>query len=132
MPTAALRHCSGSPTCPNFQGQCATHGTTAQRRDQARGTAQERGYDHAWADYSKRFRAAHPVCGQRADNSLDRVNSRCVQEGRTTPSECVDHNVPMSQGGSKWDEKNHTALCLACNTWKRNTLEQQRVGDETL
>lgn len=126
MPSAALRHCSGSPTCPNFQGQCGVHGTVAQRQDRARGTAQARGYDAAWADYSRRFRAAHPVCGMRADGSMDRVNSRCVQQGITTPSACVDHNVPMSRGGSKWDASNHTALCLACNTWKHNTLEQGR------
>jgi 5-methylcytosine-specific restriction protein A len=125
MPTAAKRFCSGAPTCPNFQGECATHGTPAQRSDKARGTAQERGYDSRWATYSKRFRDAHPVCGMRADGSMDRVNSRCVQEGRTTPAECVDHVVPMSQGGSKWDAANHCSLCIPCNTWKASTLERR-------
>jgi 5-methylcytosine-specific restriction endonuclease McrA len=83
-----------------------------------------RGYDWPWAQYSRQFRQAHPVCGERADGTLDAIHSRCVQLGLTTPAECVDHTMPLSQGGSKWDPANHMAACQACNLWKANTLEQ--------
>jgi 5-methylcytosine-specific restriction protein A len=122
MPTAPLRPCPHAG-CPVLvaKGYCQTH---ARQREQQRGTAQERGYDHAWAEYSKRFRAAHPLCGERADGSMDTVHSRCAQQGRETPAQCVDHTIPMSQGGSKWDERNHMAACLQCNTWKQATIER--------
>jgi len=93
-----------------------------------RGTAQERGYDSAWAAYSLRFRAAHPLCGMRADGSMDTAHSRCAQQGRVTPAECVDHTIPLSQGGSLWDKDNHMSACLSCNTWKANTIEREGVG----
>ncbi len=83
------------------------------------------GYDAAWAAYSRTFRRDHPVCGERANGTLDARFSRCLQEGLTTPSACVDHIQPLRQNGSKWDADNHVALCLACNTWKANTLERR-------
>lgn len=118
-----MRPCA-QPGCPTLvqKGRCAQH---ERQQDRARGTAQERGYDHAWAEYSKRFRVAHPVCGERADGTLDRVHSRCAQQGLTTAAQCVDHTVPMSQGGSKWDPANHMSACLDCNTWKANTIERR-------
>lgn len=102
-------------------GRCQKH-TSA--HEQRRGSAKERGYDHPWAEYSKRFRAEHPLCGERADGSFDAVHSRCVQQGLETPAQCVDHVVPMSQGGAKWDPSNHMSACLPCNTWKQATIER--------
>lgn len=105
------------------RGRCQTH---ARQADQGtRGTAHARGYDAAWARYSRQFRIAHPVCGERADGSMDARYSRCLQEHVTSASACVDHIVPMSQGGAKMDPANHIALCLACNTWKASTIERQ-------
>lgn len=111
------------PGCPNVvkKGRCATH---ARQADQGtRGTAHQRGYDSPWATYSRTFRAQHPVCGERADGTFDAVHSRCVQEGLSTPAQCVDHTIPLRDGGSKWDPVNHMSACLACNTWKAQTLE---------
>ncbi len=65
------------------------------------------------------------MCGERADGSMDPIHSRCVQRGLTTPAQCVDHTLPMAQGGSKWDEANHMSACLECNTWKASTIELQ-------
>jgi 5-methylcytosine-specific restriction endonuclease McrA len=124
MATAPKRFCSGASTCPNFQGECAQHGTPSQRRDRARGTAQERGYDYAWAEYSKGWRARFPICGMRADGRIYREHSRCAQEGVTVAGEVVDHIVPMSQGGSKFNPANHQTLCRRCNTTKANTVER--------
>jgi len=107
------------------KGRCSIH---AKQKDRARGTAQERGYDSKWATYSKAFRAQHPLCGMRADNSMDTTHSRCAAQGRTTPAECVDHIIPLSQGGDMYDPSNHMSACLACNGWKAQTLERRKVS----
>lgn len=114
----ALRHCA-APGCAAIvaRGRCPAH---AQEQDVARGTAQARGYDSRWAAYSKAFRRAHPLCGQRHDGTLDPTHSRCLQHGQLTPAECVDHIVPLSRGGARYDPSNHQSLCLACNTAKGN------------
>lgn len=118
-----MQYC-GHPSCSVLvkKGKCVTHART---QDRARGTAQERGYNAQWALYSQTFRAQHPLCGERADGTMDTVNSRCAKEGRTTPAECVDHTIPISQGGSIFDPENHMSACFACNTWKAQALERQ-------
>lgn len=116
MPAAALRPCSGSPTCPHFSGQCPTHVAKADRHVQ--GNAQARGYDYRWSQYSKRWLSQRPVCGMREDMSLDTAHSRCARDGRTTPAQCVDHTVPVSRGGSMYDPANHMSACIACNSAK--------------
>lgn len=93
-----------------------------------RRSARERGYDYAWSQYSTLFRSQHPNCGERADGSMDTIHSRCAQQGIATAAQCVDHTIPMSQGGSKWDERNHMAACFACNTWKAETIERNQRG----
>lgn len=113
------------PGCPVLvrKGRCQEHD---REQDQARGGATERGYDTRWAAYSRRFRAAHPICGEQADGTLDPTHSKCLQAGRLTPVGptngkalgCVDHIVPASRGGAFWDPTNHQSLCLACNSAK--------------
>ena len=117
MPSAALRPCTGSPTCPHFAGQCPTHAKKADRHVQ--GTAQERGYDYAWSSFSKRRLEMFPICGQQhIDGSLKPTHSRCLRDGRTTPAQCVDHIVPVSKGGGMYDIANHQSLCIPCNSAK--------------
>jgi 5-methylcytosine-specific restriction endonuclease McrA len=60
----------------------------------------------------------------RADGSLDAIHSRCVQHGLTTAAECVDHVIPIRDGGSVYDESNLMSACLACNGWKERTIER--------
>lgn len=118
-----MRHCAQqgcSATVP--KGRCPLH---AKQQDVARGTAQQRGYDSRWATYSTAFRQQHPLCGERADGSLDTIHSRCAAEGRLTPAECVDHTIPVRQGGAMWDATNHMASCNACNAWKMATIERK-------
>jgi 5-methylcytosine-specific restriction protein A len=122
-----MQYCA-QPACSVLvaRGRCQKH---ARQADQGtRGTAHERGYTSGWAAYSRAFRKDHPTCGERADGTLDHVHSRCVQQGLTTPAECVDHTVPVTQGGAFWDPMNHMACCLACNTWKANTLEREHAS----
>lgn len=126
MATAAKRFCVGSPTCSNlgtYRGRCALH---AKQYEQARGTAQQRGYDAIWARASKAFRAAHPICGERHDGTLDKIHSRCAAEGITTAAQCVDHILPMSQGGAKLDPTNLMSACHRCNVARRNVDHGRR------
>jgi 5-methylcytosine-specific restriction protein A len=119
MPTAPARPCV-VPQCAKVahaRGRCTTHATEA---DRSRGTAKERGYDYAWSQYSIQWRTRFPLCGMRGDDRLHPEHSQCVQQGRETPAQCVDHIVPMSKGGEKWNPTNHQSLCLACNSAKGN------------
>jgi 5-methylcytosine-specific restriction endonuclease McrA len=107
------------------RGRCTAH---TKQVDVGRGTAQQRGYTYAWNQYSTTFRMEHPFCGERADGSRDAIHSRCVQQHLDTPAQCVDHTIPLTQGGSLWDEDNHMSACFACNTWKAQTMERGRAS----
>lgn len=64
------------------------HRTERQRKadiDKGRGTAAERGYDAAWRKLRAEFIAANPLC-------VD-----CLDQGRVTPTEEVDHVVSIRQ-----------------------------------
>ncbi len=120
-----MQYCNADPSCRTVvdHGACAIH---ACPKDQYRGSATDRGYDWAWSQYAKVFLSQHPICGERADGTRDVVHSRCAKHGRTTVAQCVDHTIPMQQGGGKWDPDNHMACCFSCNTWKARTLERTR------
>jgi 5-methylcytosine-specific restriction enzyme A len=119
MPLACNAH-----GCPNLidrtalYGRCPEH---ARQYDQARGTAQERGYDARWARFSKLWRKRFPLCGMRADRQLHADHSQCVQAGLMTPAECVDHLISMRNGGAQYEESNLQSLCNRCNSRKRIT-----------
>ncbi|OFV90129.1 MAG: hypothetical protein A3H95_13885 [Acidobacteria bacterium RIFCSPLOWO2_02_FULL_64_15] len=119
-PYAPKRPCL-EPRCPNLTeggGRCAQH---ARAYDLQRGSAKARGYDSAWAKFSKNWRQRFPLCGMRRDGQLHAEHSQCVQEGRTSPAACVDHIVSMANGGAQYDESNLQSLCLMCNNRKRVT-----------
>jgi 5-methylcytosine-specific restriction protein A len=108
--------------CPTLTegGPCQVH-QKARRQvaDQARGSAQERGYDYQWSLFSKRWRERFPVCGMRADGHVHLDHSQCAREGRLNVQDTVtDHIHPLEQGGAKFDEANLQTLCRACNTRK--------------
>ena len=126
MPIAPLTHCH-QPGCPEKvkSGYCAMH---RRQVDLARGTAQQRGYDHDWAKFSKVWRTRHPLCGERADGRLYAQDSRCVQQGIDTAANATDHIVSMKNGGSKYGEENLQSLCLSCNSRKRNLVDGPNAG----
>ena len=70
-------------------------------KEQERGSAASRGYDYKWQQYSKRYLIDYPIC------------AHCNGESRV-----VDHIVPINQGGSMWDEKNHAPMCVSCHNRK--------------
>lgn len=114
MPTRPRRPCN-HPGCPNLVGAgeryCPTHRKQEQKHfDKLRGTANERGYTYRWSKYSKWFlsQPGNQVCALRLDKRCKLV------------AECVDHIVPPSGPSDPlfWDEKNHQASCLICNSIK--------------
>jgi len=117
------------PGCPTIvrRGYCSVHERAADHR---RGSAQQRGYDARWRALSAAFRRQHPLCGERHDGTMDTVNSRCARDGRTTAAECVDHVIPIRDGGARFDPRNLMSACLACNTLKANTIERPRRGGD--
>jgi 5-methylcytosine-specific restriction enzyme A len=69
------------------------------RRDAARGTAAQRGYDSDW----RKVRAA----------VLNRDGWVCHYCG--APAITVDHVVPLARGGARLDPHNLVACCRSCN-----------------
>jgi 5-methylcytosine-specific restriction protein A len=77
--------------------------------------ASKRGYDHKWERYSLKYRNENPLC------------VRCLQAGRTTAAECVDHIQPVVDGQNDplfWTPENHQSLCWDCHTVKTQTEDK--------
>jgi 5-methylcytosine-specific restriction protein A len=118
----ARRYCS-TPTCHNRvtgPGKCPRCRT---QRDRARGGATARGYDTAWATFSKRWLDLHRWCGERADFRLHAEHSHCVQRGARIRATVTDHVLARARGGSHMDPANHQSLCATCNRRKAVALE---------
>jgi len=113
-----MHPCPDCGTLVRGQARCQAH---ARQVDRRRGTAKERGYDESWAKFSRIWRNRYPLCGMRADGQIHNEHRRqwCVDKG-LVPADCVDHIVPMTRGGSQYDDKNLQSLCVACNTAKGN------------
>lgn len=106
-----LRPCA-TPGCPALveHGHCAGHATV---REQARGTARQRGYDTTWARYSRRRLHQFPFC---------------VRCGRL--AEVTDHIVPIRLAPERrLDPTNHQSLCADCNR-RKNIEEEGGFGRE--
>lgn len=111
MPSAPLRPCA-EPGCGLLvrSGRCARH---ARQRDQARGTARERGYSSRWDKASATYLRSHPycvVCGQPAEVT-DHIKAPKLRQA-TTPEE--------RRAASRlfWDQANWQALCQYHNKLK--------------
>lgn len=115
MPSAPLRTCPGSPTCPNLvaKGPCKA---CARKRDQLRGSRHQRGYDAAWVRLTDVFwrDPAHQYCR--------RCAARGIQEAATQ----VDHIVPFEglEDPRRLDPTNLQPLCGTCN--RQKALEHRR------
>ena len=122
MPTAPPRRCRCGALVSG--GSCATcRGVT----DARRGSAASRGYDsRRWRPFAKAWLRRYPLCGMRADGTLDTVNSRCAREGRTTAAQCVDHTLPISKGGALFDPANLMSACIRCNSEKGDRMPENR------
>jgi 5-methylcytosine-specific restriction enzyme A len=94
MPTKPLRPCRICGRASE-DGYCPEH--QSKRWDDGRANSGERGYDSQWNRFSKWYKRRHPICS-------------CGQ-----PTYIPHHKVPLSEGGSKYDESNLEPLCIACH-----------------
>ena len=119
MPFAPARACPrghiivGGGPCPHCERQ--------------RGSSRARGYDEAWASFSKAWLRRFPWCGQRLDGLLHTDDSRCAQAGKRRAAAVTDHIIPLVDGGAHCDETNSQSLCVACNVAK--AYRDRRVAD---
>ena len=70
-------------------------------------------YNYEWAKYSRARLKKHRLCVM------------CLKEGISTVARVTDHIIPMSQGGSEWDEDNHQSLCFSHHNSKTATEKKQ-------
>jgi len=68
---------------------------------------------NAWRSQSEIVREREPLCRM------------CKAVGRLTEAVCVDHKVPLSDGGSMHDPENLQPLCAACHL--RKTASEGRA-----
>lgn len=112
MPSRSSRPCS-KPGCPRLvngkDSRCADH---AREREQRRGTAAERGYDHVWRALRGRFLIEHPYC------------VRCMEKGDTVTATQVDHVVPhRGDEHLRTDWNNLQSLCASHHSEKTSTQD---------
>jgi len=70
------------------------------RKPFQRGITNYKFYNSArWRKISRLFKEANPLC------------VKCMEEGRTVPSEFTDHVVRIQDGGDKFAYSNLQALC---------------------
>jgi 5-methylcytosine-specific restriction enzyme A len=75
-----------------------------------KGAAWRHLYDSRWADYSRRYRIANPLC------------VLCLAADRTRPAEVVDHVRPhRGDADLFWGAENHQSLCKRCHDRKTAT-----------
>jgi 5-methylcytosine-specific restriction protein A len=67
---------------------------------------------HRWHEYSRQYRKKHRLC------------VKCLEQGKTVLSECVDHILRIEEGGDMWNPDNHQALCTSCHSIK--TKEERK------
>jgi 5-methylcytosine-specific restriction enzyme A len=136
VPSALLRACA-APGCAHLvtSGRCPQH---AREHEQYRGTAAERGYDHAWRELTERFRSmlihagVVPVCGARLPGAPMTQDSHCqtagllVGDGAGGQRLHTDHIVPhRGDKALMWDVLNLQLLCREDHN-RKTQGEQQR------
>ena len=71
----------------------------------------------AWRDQSEVVREREPLCRM------------CKALGRVVEAVCVDHKVPIADGGSMHDPENLQPLCAACHLRKSAIEGRVRMAD---
>jgi 5-methylcytosine-specific restriction protein A len=109
----ALRHCSGSPTCPNLSGRCDTHTRPTQF-----------GWNVAHDNSATRIRGRQLQTLRRELFAREPLCRLCTVSGRTTLATIRDHIVPLAEGGTD-DMSNIQPLCAACSDAKTQAEAQR-------
>jgi 5-methylcytosine-specific restriction protein A len=135
MPKRAGHACR--PGCPNIvpAGERHCPGCTkdvSRQVEHRRGSRASRGYGPEW-DRTRAvwLRTVWPglgrqpmLCGDRIDGTSGE-HSRCVREGRATPTALVDHILRRKAGGTDADT-NLQLLCDQCHNVKRQQEGRDR------
>ncbi len=50
----------------------------------------------------------------------------CKNKGLVVEGKVVDHIIPITQGGDKWNEKNFQTLCTSCHNRKSSKEAKER------
>ena len=86
---------------------------TAQRAQDNRASASNRGYDARWRAARASYLQAHPICAE------------CARHGGTEAATVVDHIRPHKGNDILfWDDSNWQALCARCHN--RKTAKEPR------
>ena len=59
-----------------------------------------------WRNYTKAYKKKHPLC------------IHCLDKGKTTQVDVLDHITPINKGGDKWNSSNLQSLCHRCHNSK--------------
>lgn len=87
--------------------------TTIRVKDN-RPSAINRGYDGMWAKFRAGYIKRNPLCRE------------CKSKGIIRAAKEVDHIVPISKGGDKYNEANLQSLCKSCHS--RKTMRDNGKG----
>jgi len=123
MAEKVLRFCS-YPRCNKLvkSGYCEEHQKRMyeQSYEARRKSAHERGYTSKWYRYTKLFlkQPENQLCKLQLDNKCNII------------AECVDHIIPPKdpQDSLFWDESNHQAACIHCNSVKGHRAMKGKHG----
>lgn len=73
-------------------------------------------YDHRWQRYRLSFLRQNPLC------------VRCLEAGRTTAANTVDHITPhRGDTALFWSKDNHQSLCAQCHSGEKQREEKSGV-----
>ena len=70
----------------------------------------------AWRKTSRAYRKAYPLC----------ECEECEKKERFWPAECVDHIIPIGQGGAKLDWENLQSMNNKCHNRKSARERHQK------
>ncbi|MCW1844137.1 HNH endonuclease [Prosthecomicrobium hirschii] len=84
-------------------------------REDFRGSASSRGYDHRWTRLSLKYRRQHPFCEE------------CERHGRDALADLVDHVIPLRKPfvGPRLEVGNLQSLCARCHSGIKAALERE-------
>ena len=90
------------------------------REREARGSARDRGYSTAWDKFSRSFRRMNPLC------------EYCLSDGRTTPANVTDHDLPHEGDPDLFWNNTFTSLCASHHNGEKARAEARMGGDDLL
>jgi len=115
----------------------------ARKTDEQRKSSSQRGYNEAWAAYSKRLREERifcELCIAAFGIETPIVGQTTTDGGRKKSQGVTDHIIPVASAEDDlfWMPENHWCTCRECDDWKSRTFDgslnapKRYVTDRTL